>query len=84
MDERSAKILRFLQEAVAPDLTLETELLESGLMDSFKAVTLIGFIESEFQLRLDPADLTRADLATPAAISRFVEQVQNRAAALPT
>ena len=76
MTTTSATILRFLQETVDPTLTLETELLESGLMDSFKAITLIAFLETEFELRVQPSDLTRADLATASAISRFVEQLQ--------
>ena len=81
MGPRGETILTFLRETIDPSLTMETELIESGLMDSFKAITLIAFIESEFELRVEPSDLTRADLATPVAICRFVEELQNRAPA---
>ena len=78
MAPRNETILHFLRETVDPSLTMETELLESGLLDSFKTITLVAFIESEFQLRVEPSDVTRVDLATPVAICRFVEQLQNR------
>jgi acyl carrier protein len=80
MDDRSARILRFLHETVDPDLTLDSELIESGLVDSFKAVTLIAFIEAEFGLRVDPGDITRVDLATGGAIVRFVAELAQKSA----
>ena len=78
MNDREEKILRYLTQILGAELSLDSELLESGLMDSFKALTVIGFLESEFDFRVDPVDLALLDFATPAAIARFVEQVQAR------
>jgi acyl carrier protein len=77
-DDISERVLAFLRATVAADLTLDSELLESGLMDSFKAVTVIAFIESEFELRVDPSDITSVDLTSPRAISQFVESLKKR------
>ncbi len=50
----------------------ETELQDSGIVDSLMMMDLLVFIEAEFGVRLDFEDLTPEVFQTPATISRLV------------
>jgi D-alanine--poly(phosphoribitol) ligase subunit 2 len=56
-------------EAPAPD----TDLLESGLLDSFQFVELLLQLEQRFGLRIRIDDIELDDLRTLARIARRVE-----------
>jgi D-alanine--poly(phosphoribitol) ligase subunit 2 len=56
-------------EAPAPD----TDLLESGLLDSFQFVELLLQLEQRFGLRIRIDDIELDDLRTLARIARLVE-----------
>ncbi len=52
-------------------LSDETDLQEAGLLDSLSTLSLISFLESSFEIRLDPADVnpeTFRSLDTVAAL----------------
>jgi acyl carrier protein len=70
------RIEAFLREEVLLDphaeLTPETPLAR-GLIDSMGLLVLIAFVEEEFDIELDPADITLANFATIADIARLVE-----------
>jgi len=54
------------------DLNGETELQESGVIDSLTMMDLLVFLETEFQVRLDFSDLTPEAFHSPATIARLV------------
>jgi len=56
-------------EAPAPD----TDLLESGLLDSFQFVELLLQLEQRFGLRIRIDDIELDDLRTLARLARLVE-----------
>jgi acyl carrier protein len=73
------EIVAYLQGVVAESgnsltVTSETELLETGLLDSINLVRLVQFLEERFGIRISDADLGVELFATPAAISSYVEQ----------
>ncbi len=51
-----------------------TDLLESGILDSFATLSLIGFLEETFKVQLDPADVNPSTFATVDTIARLVLQ----------
>jgi acyl carrier protein len=70
------RIEAFLREDVLldpqADLLPDTPLAR-GLIDSMGLLVLIAFVEEEFDLELEPADITLANFATIADIARLIE-----------
>ena len=62
----------------APDLTADltpaTNLFETGILDSLQIVTLISFVESEFQIALSYEDLTEDNLKSVSAILELISR----------
>jgi acyl carrier protein len=53
-------------------LAAESELIESGIADSLTIMDLMVFIETEFGLRLDPADMNAEVFQTPSALAQCI------------
>lgn len=70
-------ILDYVAKAIAEagitkEVTLQTGLLEEGLLDSIGLVGLIQFLESEFDLQIPEAELTPELFETPASIAAYI------------
>lgn len=59
---------------LTPDLTAQTNLFETGILDSLQIVGLITFIESEFNLSLSYDDLTEDNLKSVDAIVALISK----------
>jgi acyl carrier protein len=71
--------MRFLYELCPNDqlraqLTADTELMASGVLDSFGVVQLIQFVEQEFDIRIPDGDIGPHIFASASALSDYVEQ----------
>ncbi len=66
------KILKQPTRAIKPDEAL----ISSGLIDSFSLVDLAMFVEDQFGVRLDDAELNAATFDTLAQLAALVEQRQ--------
>jgi len=78
LSEISEKIKGFIVtelmfEDNAAALTEETPLLE-GVIDSLGLMQMISFIEEEFDVAIDDAEVTASNFRTVADIERLVEQ----------
>lgn len=56
----------------AVDVTSDTRLLESGLLDSIGLVRLIQFIEETFGVAIPDADVTPDTFASPSDLATYV------------
>ena len=56
------------------DITNETTLFSSGIIDSFALVSMMSFIETEANIRIGPADVTLENLDTVQRILDYVER----------
>ena len=52
------QLIDYLQHSTDIEVTLDTPLMESGVIDSMGVMTLIAFIANEYDLVLDMDDLT--------------------------
>ena len=50
----------------------ETDLLESGLLDSLQVMDLVCFLEIRFQVTMQPADISPSNLRSVSRIAHFV------------
>ncbi|MEI8021581.1 MAG: phosphopantetheine-binding protein [Schlesneria sp.] len=72
--EIQQKIVGFLVSATGQtSIEGDTELQESGIIDSLMMMDLLVFVETELGLRLEFEDITPDAFATPATISRLIE-----------
>lgn len=77
LDNVAQRILSYLAKVTAEgggteSMTLQTGLIESGLVDSIGLVGLIQFVESEFGLQIPDSDLNPELFETPASVADYV------------
>jgi acyl carrier protein len=77
MDSMRETIKRFILEHFLPgedpeNLTDDTELKESGILDSMSTLKLVTFLEEQFKIELEAGDLEAGNLATIASIAALV------------
>lgn len=50
----------------------DTDLQQSGILDSFSTLSLIGFLESTFKVQLEPADINAESFKSVNTVSKLV------------
>jgi acyl carrier protein len=55
------------------NLTDQTELKESGILDSLSTLKLVSFLEERFKVEFDAEDLEAGNLSSLASIERLVQ-----------
>ena len=77
-DPRAAVLLDFIRTKLLLDdgraLTSETKLVSGQLVDSMGLVLLAAFVEEQFGVRVDDADLRTGELDTVADILALVDR----------
>ena len=68
----------FLPGEDARNLSDDTELKESGILDSLSTLKLVTFLEERFKVELEASDLDSANLSSVANIASLVEQKAGR------
>lgn len=68
----------FLPGEEAKNLKDDTELKESGILDSLSTLKLVTFLEESFGVEFEADDLEAGNLATIASIERLVQSKQAR------
>lgn len=76
------KIRKFLEEdpqfRITKEINKDTPLIETGVLDSFSVVKLMMFIEKEFSITVDVADLTEENVSTLGNIEKMVSFKLNK------
>ena len=67
-------VQNFLPGEDPKNLTDDTELKESGILDSLSTLKLVTFLEETFGIELEASDLDAGNLASIANIERLVTQ----------
>lgn len=77
MSLNSQSIIEFLKSDLAidvDDITDETPLFSSGIIDSFALVSLMTFIETEGGVRISPTDVNLANFDSISRINAYVSR----------
>lgn len=77
------QLVEFLNSVTGQTITDNTELIDSGLLDSLTMMDLLVFVESDFEVRLDFQDIRPDLFKNPATISQLIleRQAEQRKAA---
>lgn len=78
MDSVRDVVRQFILENFLPgedprNLTDDTELKESGILDSLSTLKLVAFLEERFGVEFDAGDLDAGNLASVGSIERLVK-----------
>ena len=71
------KVLELLAEVCEDDCVLDdpdTELFESGLLDSLGFAEFLVHLEDELEIVISPSEVEREDIDTPAKILALLEE----------
>jgi acyl carrier protein len=77
MSDVETSILTFIaemQEGGGQTVASDTQLLETGVLDSIALVRLIQFVEEKFGIAIPDDDVTPDTFASPADLAAYVEQ----------
>ena len=68
------ELVDYLKAAPEADacLDIDTDLLESGRLDSLQVMDLVCFLESRFQVQMQPADINPDNLRSVSRIAKYV------------
>jgi acyl carrier protein len=77
MDSTQDIVKRFILQNFLPgedpkNLTSDTELKESGILDSMSTLKLVAFLEEHFKIELEASDLDAGNLSSVANIANLV------------
>ena len=77
MDHVTAVVKTFILEQFLPgedprNLTDDTPLKESGILDSLSTLKLVTFLEQQFGIELEAGDLDAGNMSSVANIARMV------------
>ena len=77
MDDTREVVKHFILENFLPgedpkNLADDTELKESGILDSLSTLKLVTFLEEHFKIELEANDLDAGNLASVASIAQLV------------
>jgi acyl carrier protein len=66
-------LTNFLPGEDPKNLTADTELKETGILDSLATLKLVSFVEERFQVEFEASDLDPGNLSSLSAIERLVK-----------
>lgn len=78
-----AKIIQFLEDDLAidtADLTADSLLFSTGIVDSFALVSLMTFLETEGDFRISTADVNLGNFDSIARIRAYSDRMQAKIA----
>ena len=74
-DTIAAVLIDYLQSALGSlgPIDAETDLLDSGRLDSLSVMDLVCFLEVRFQIRMQPADVNPGNLRSVRRLTHYVQ-----------
>ena len=84
MSEYTTALTTFIKEEIlhgrARNLSVDEDLLTAGILDSLGMLRLVGFVESQFGLKVPDEDVVFENFNSISALSRYLENARDRAA----
>ena len=71
------RIIAYIKKEISlepiEDIDLDEDLLGSGILDSLGVMKLVTFLEKEYQVKINPGDMTVENFSTLRTITDFLE-----------
>lgn len=78
MDTRELIFKFFTERKMADGLTCDTELMDSGKVNSLFALEIVLYLEKTFKIRLKGKDINKNNFRTINTIAELVERVRKK------
>lgn len=78
MDTKEAIFKFFQDKKMAAGLTADTELMDSGRVNSLFALEIVLYLEKTFKIKLKGKDINKNNFRTINAMTELVERVRNK------
>ena len=78
MDTREQILQFFAEKKMADGLDCDTELMDSGKVNSLFALEIVLYLEKTFGIRLKGKDINKNNFRTINAMAELVERVQKK------
>lgn len=78
MDTKEAIFQFFAEKKMTDGLTCDTELMDSGKVNSLFALEIVLYLEKTFKIRLKSKDINKNNFRTINAMAELVERVQKK------
>lgn len=78
MDTKEQIFQFFAQRNMTDGLTCDTELMDSGKVNSLFALEIVLYLEKTFKIRLKGKDINKNNFRTINAMAELVERVQKK------
>jgi acyl carrier protein len=74
-DTIASVLIDYLQssQGMARSMNAETDLVESGMLDSMLVMDLICFLEARFQVSMEPADINPQNLRSVTCLAHYLQ-----------
>lgn len=61
-------------KSIAPDVSMDSQLIEEGIIDSFAVMNIVVEIESKFNIEFDAEDIVAENFASVDSIAALIEK----------
>ena len=78
MDTRELIMKFFEDKKMTQDLAYDTELMDSGRVNSLFALEIVLYLEKTFKIRMKGKDINKNNFRTINAMAELVERVQKK------
>lgn len=78
MDTKEQIFQFFVQRNMTDGLTCDTELMDSGKVNSLFALEIVLYLEKTFKIKLKGKDINKNNFRTINAMAELVERVQKK------
>ncbi len=79
MDISINELIKIISDvAFAPDLDEDTELIKSGIIDSFDMISLISELAYRYNINIKVADIDPENFSSPKDILATIKRVEER------
>lgn len=76
-DEATVNLIRYLRDLGAGDVEPTTRLLDEGLIDSFRLLEIMDFLEQTYSVSIDPALVNPEEFASVETIVALLNRLRS-------
>lgn len=74
MRDVNRRIRQYFSQAIPVEIADDEDIFQRAVVDSLFAIQLVGFVEQEFSISVEPTDLDINNFCSVSALTRFVER----------
>lgn len=74
MRDVNRRIRQYFSQTIPVEIADDEDIFQRAVVDSLFAIQLVGFVEQEFSISVEPTDLDINNFCSVSALTRFVKR----------